>query len=151
MERQWKKSLTDGERNVMQEIVDQIPTTMGLRDRIEDIFDKMVGGARKNGTISPEDAYKIYEKAQQEQGCTVDDFDDLEPNDQHAWGQVAQAMSPPEFQFVVCKDGDVTGTNDEQVARAIARDAEEAYVVDVFNQKWVLNDQPYDDNDIVEL
>lgn len=44
--REWKSKLTEAEKTVMQEIVDQIPQVLGLRDRIEDIMDKMAAGGK---------------------------------------------------------------------------------------------------------
>lgn len=42
--RDWQKKLSASQRNVLQEIVDQIPTMMGVRDAIEGILDDLATG-----------------------------------------------------------------------------------------------------------
>lgn len=41
---QWKKNLSEGQIKVVEEILEQIPTTMGFRDVFVGILDSMVDG-----------------------------------------------------------------------------------------------------------
>lgn len=65
--------------------------------------------------------------------------------------QLADAPAKPEFAYVMVKgdQGDVTGTNEEEVARIVAID-EANYVIDVVNMKWIVNSNPKSDSSIVE-
>lgn len=62
---------------------------------------------------------------------------------------LANDDSNPKYRFIICMNGDVVGSNDEDEARNCAVD-EEGYVLDIQNNVWFVSQDPADDTDIME-
>lgn len=149
--REWQKRLPESQKNVLNDIVEQIPTAMGVRDLIEDILDNLARGGPEGFEHTAETAYEIYRIAMESQATAIDDLSDLGPADLHAWGEVAKAMNPQEpakFKYLIVTDGDVQGTNDREKADAYAS-SDDNYVLMIPECKWLVD--PVTEDDITEL
>lgn len=58
----WAANLTDGEQTILQEIIDQIPTTMGAQSAIVGILDKISGSESGGLPIAPKWQYLFVDE-----------------------------------------------------------------------------------------
>jgi hypothetical protein len=58
----WAANLTEGQQNALQDILNQIPTTMGARDAIEGVLDKISGSESGGKEIAPKWQYLFVDE-----------------------------------------------------------------------------------------
>jgi hypothetical protein len=92
--RDWQKKLPESQKGLIQEIVDQIPTTMGLRDTVEDILDNLATTGGGAGT-APKFKYLIVTDGD------VQGTNDQEKADEYAASDDNYVLLVPDCKWVV--------------------------------------------------